>query len=82
VGLAELLAELLLLLESMVLQLPEELVAAAVLIAQASPVWPEPLAASLAEAAAVARPLTTALRLALAVLAAAALSTSSPTANP
>jgi len=43
--------------------------------------WPEPLAVSLAAGEAVVLPPTTASRLALAVLAAAARSSSSPTAN-
>jgi hypothetical protein len=59
----------------------EEQAAAPALIARRLLAWPEPLAASLAAAAAAALPPTTDSRLALAVLAALARSTSSPTAN-
>ena len=59
----------------------QEPAGAAALIARQSQVWLVLLVAISVAAAAVARPLTTDLRLALAVLAASARSTSSPTAN-
>jgi hypothetical protein len=59
----------------------EELAAEAVPIARRLLVWMEPLADSLVAAVVAALPPTTAFRLALAVLAAAARSTSSLTAK-